>query len=378
MSGLYIHIPFCSSRCVYCGFFSSTAKDLKAAYVEAACEELRIRKDYLKAPVETIYLGGGTPSLLSQKEMDSIFNAIYKYNKVEDASMTEITIECNPDDITPQLAHYIRSAGVNRVSMGAQSFSDEILRFAKRRHNSVQIPKAVECLRNEGISNISIDLMFGFPNESTSQWDRDIDSAIKLGVEHLSAYSLMYEEGTPLYRLLQEGKVKECDDDTYLCMYNTLIDKLETAGYEHYEISNFAKKGFRSRHNSSYWKGIPYCGIGAAAHSFNGHSRQWNISDIKGYIRSIGEGIVPAETEVLSTDSMFDDTVMTRLRTREGIDLALIEKSFGKEYLEYIMKEAKKHIDNGLLELYGNGKRLRLTRQGLFLSDSVMADLMHV
>ena len=376
MAGLYIHIPFCKSRCIYCGFYSTTATELIGEYTNAICKELELRKEYLHESVSTIYFGGGTPSLLSLDETARILNAIYIYNKVEDGC--EITMECNPDDVTTGFAKRLAGLNVNRVSMGVQSFSDNILAFARRRHKSEQIRSAIENLREAGIKDISIDLMFGFPNETISQWNNDIEKAIKLNVEHISAYSLMYEEGTALYKMLDKGAIKECSDDTYLEMYNLLIDKLNDAGYEHYEISNFAKPGFRSRHNSSYWHNIPYLGAGAAAHSYNQESRQWNISNLKEYIRSIEHGIVPYEDEVLSTDSKFDDYIMTSLRTCEGIDINYIKENFSIEYYEYLRKESEPHIKNKLLTLSDDGRRIHLTRKGLFLSDGIMSDLMHV
>lgn len=218
--------------------------------------------------------------------------------------------------------------------------------------------------------------MFGFPDEDIRLWTNDIAQAITLDVEHISAYSLMYEELTPLYKMLQAGKVKECDEETYILMYNMLIDELQDKGYEHYEISNFAKPGFRSKHNSSYWQGIPYIGVGASAHSFNKTSRQWNISNLKQYMEQVKKGYIPAEIEHLSKDSQFDDTVMTGLRTREGVDLAMIKDTFGEEYYTFLNNEAQKHIRQNRLAITDN--RLHLTREGLFISDSIMSDLMHV
>ena len=378
MSGLYVHIPFCKSRCIYCGFYSTTSNDRRKEYVDRLCDELRMRRDYITDEIQTIYFGGGTPSLLSEEEVDRIFNAIYKYYKVAtgDNGEIETTMECNPDDITSDFASFISSSPVNRISMGAQSFSDKMLKFTNRRHSSEQVSQAVNKLRDAGISNISIDLMFGFPNEDTNLWHSDLEQAISLNVEHISAYSLMYEEQTPLYSMLQAGKVKECDEDTYIKMYNMLIDELQDNGFEHYEISNFAKPGKRSKHNSSYWHGIPYIGIGASAHSFNKTSRQWNISDLQQYMESIKEGRIPAEKEELTKDSRFDDTVMTGLRTREGIDLTQIKETFGEEYYLFLYNEALKHIRQNSLLITGN--RLHLTRKGLFISDSIMSDLMHV
>lgn len=380
MSGIYIHIPFCKSRCVYCGFYSTTSLDLRHSYVDAICRELELRSDYLSEPVSTVYFGGGTPSVLAVDDLDRIFNAIYKYNNVRGNSegVVEVTIECNPDDITDEFCSFLSFSPVNRVSMGVQSFSDGLLKFAGRRHDSRQPKVAVERLRRIGIPNISVDLMFGFPKETLEVWENDIDTALSLDVEHISAYSLMFEEGTCLYRMLQRGEVKECDEETSLAMFNLLIDRLEAAGYEHYEISNFAKPGFRSQHNSSYWHGIPYLGLGASAHSFNGSTRQWNISDVRKYIDSISFGHVPAEVEVLTKDNSYDDMIMTGLRTVEGVSLDEVEKRFGKDYLNFLKREASRHVDAKLLKYSDDRRSLFLTRKGLFVSDSVMCDLMHV
>lgn len=381
MSGLYIHIPFCKTRCIYCGFFSTVGESMKDRYVDALCDELKMRRNYIGDAVRTIYIGGGTPSQLSEKNIEKIIDTIYKYYDVEAAEgmdVPEMTMECNPDDVDSNFASFIANTPINRISMGAQSFSDEMLRFAGRRHDSSQIHLAVERLRKADIGNISIDLMFGFPGETEQIWQADLRKAIELDVEHLSAYSLMFEEGTPLYKMLQDERVKEIDEDLSLSMFNTLLDTMNEAGFEHYEISNFARQGFRSRHNSSYWHDIPYLGVGASAHSFNGISRQWNVCDVKQYISSICSGSVPAEVEVLSKDSMFDDIVMTSLRTREGIDLEGIRDKFGTDYLEFIEREARKHVESGLLRYDDGGKRLALTRKGIFVSDDIMADLMHV
>lgn len=381
MSGLYIHIPFCKTRCIYCGFFSTVGESMKDRYVDALCDELKMRRNYIGDAVRTIYIGGGTPSQLSEKNIEKIIDTIYKYYDVEAAEgmdVPEMTMECNPDDVDSNFASFIANTPINRISMGAQSFSDEMLRFAGRRHDSSQIHLAVERLRKADIGNISIDLMFGFPGETEQIWQDDLRKAIELDVEHLSAYSLMFEEGTPLYKMLQDGRVKEIDEDLSLSMFNTLLDTMNEAGFEHYEISNFARQGFRSRHNSSYWHDIPYLGVGASAHSFNGTSRQWNVCDVKQYISYICSGSVPAEVEVLSKDSRFDDIVMTSLRTREGINLEGIRDKFGTDYLEFIEREARKHVESGLLRYDDGGKRLALTRKGIFVSDDIMADLMHV
>lgn len=281
-------------------------------------------------------------------------------------SLEEFTVECNPDDITPELASLLYSLGVNRVSMGAQTFSDKRLAFIHRRHKAYQVKEAVENLRNVGIRSISIDLMFGFPDETVDNWKSDIEQALNLGVQHISAYSLMYEEGTPLYKLLEEGKIKEISEDVSLEMYETLITLLTQAGYEHYEISNFALSGYRSKHNSSYWKRVPYLGIGAAAHSYNLTSRQWNVSDVKLYIK--GDNIIE-DCELLDSTEQYNDLITTALRTREGINLG----SLSEADKLFLTKAANKSIEQGNLIIENN--HLHLTRKGLFISDAVMVEL---
>lgn len=369
MSGLYIHIPFCASRCIYCGFYSTTAKGhLTQRYLRALQRELDLRSTYLSEDITTIYIGGGTPSTLSSDDFAFLGKMLQDARKTAE----EFTVECNPDDITPTLVQSLVSIGVNRVSMGVQTFSDERLRFLHRRHTSADIRDAVDVLRRSSINNISIDLMFGFPKESIADWKWDIQQALALDVEHLSAYSLMYEEGTPLYNMLEKGDVSELNDDIAARMYEELIDALTAAGYEHYEISNFAKKGFRSQHNSNYWRQVPYMGLGAAAHSYDIHSRQWNISDLDKYIERIEQGEIPMERELLDDATRYNDLITTALRTREGIDTRCLDK----EYKDYLLQNARRNIDNGLLTL--DDHHLRLTRKGLFVSDAIMSDLIKV
>ena len=375
MAGLYIHIPFCASRCIYCGFYSTTLPQLQDRYVEAVCREMEFRGE---RDLSTIYLGGGTPSQLSAENLRKIFlyiNKVYgtDFKEAEDVSEMEITMECNPDDITPEFCETLCTLPVNRISMGAQTFSDSRLRFLRRRHTADEVRTAVDRLRKIGIGNISVDLMFGFPDETLEEWKSDIRECLALNVEHISAYSLMYEEGTPLYKMLVEGKIKEIDEELSLQMYETLINMLTAAGFEHYEISNFAKPSFRSRHNSSYWHGTPYIGIGAAAHSFDTVSRRWNVADIKTYIESIERGELPYEREVLDTGTRYNETVMTGLRTCEGVDLKYILDSFGPKYERHLLSNAQKNISLGNLIVEDN--RLRLTRKGIYTSDGITAEL---
>ena len=384
MAGIYIHVPFCASRCIYCGFYTTTTLSSQDRLVRALCSELDMRRDYLldkAAPtspimIDTIYLGGGTPSQLSQENLLRLFDAIY--NKVEQvptfhiSPTAEVTMECNPDDLTPQFAQTIARLPVNRVSMGVQTFSDERLNFLRRRHKASDIEPAIQRLRQVGIGNISIDLIFGFPKQTVNEWATDLQKAIELDVEHISAYSLMYEEGTPLFRLLEQQRVSEIADSQSLDMFNLLVDTLTTNHYEHYEISNFAREGFRSRHNASYWQGIPYLGLGPSAHSYDGNSRQWNISNLRKYMDAIENGTVPMEKETLDEDTKYNDWITTALRTKEGLDLNLLSEA----HREYLLRAAEPHLREGNLVLTNN--TIALSRAGIFISDSVMSDLVKV
>ena len=370
MAGIYIHIPFCKSRCIYCGFYSTTHLDLRQQYVEALCKEIAMRCSDAQ-DIATIYFGGGTPSQLSIPQLHQIFNAIYKYNKV--SSDAEVTIEMNPDDVTEVFADGLCWLPVNRVSMGAQTFDDERLKWLHRRHTSRQVAEALERLRDNGIQNISIDLMYGFPDETLSDWEADIDAALSMDVEHLSAYCLMIEEGTELWRKVGSGKWKENSEETERAMYEFLIDRLEAAGYEHYEISNFARPGFRSCHNSAYWNDTPYIGLGAAAHSYDGLTRSWNIADIRQYIEGIESGKRLFDAETIEGDTRYNDRLTVVLRTREGLNLS----ELSTKYKDYCLKNARRFLDDGLLRLTSD-KHLTLTRRGLFVSDMIISELMLV
>ena len=361
MTGIYIHIPFCKSRCIYCGFYSTTGLELRQRYVDAVYREWQLRQGELRAPLDTIYIGGGTPSQLTTDQLRLLLSALPH-------AASETTIEVNPDDVTDALAATLSHLPVNRVSMGVQTFDDQRLRFLHRRHTAAQVPQAIQRLRDAGIQNISIDLMYGFPDETLDDWRRDIKAALALEVEHISAYCLMIEEGTPLYQM----GVAAADEETERAMYELLTDKLTAAGYEHYEISNFARPGYRSRHNSSYWHDVPYIGLGAAAHSYDGNSRSWNVSDIHQYIEAIEHGKLPSERELLDGNTRYNDRITVALRTSDGLDLA----SLSEQHRYYCLKEAQYFIDDGLLRMDDN--HLVLTRKGLFVSDMVMSGLMLV
>ncbi len=375
MAGLYIHIPFCKRRCVYCDFYSNTDMSLKNQYVEALACEIRTRRDeFLKEPVTTLYFGGGTPSQLDESDFVRIFNVISEVCSPSD--WKEVTIEANPDDLSLDYIRMLKRFPFNRISIGVQSFFDADLSFLNRRHTAAQAIEAVRNCRAAGLDNISIDLMYGLPGQTTEQWNENLSVALHLKPRHLSCYHLTYEEGTTLYERLRTGQIREVNEEDSVAMFSLLIDRLREAGYEHYEISNFALAGFRSQHNSSYWHDKPYIGIGASAHSYNRQSRQWNVSDIREYIRQARIGEFNPEKEIIDEDTRYNDVVITALRTSEGLSLLRLEHCFGKERTEYCLEQAKPFIASGKLILE-NGN-IRLSRSGIFVSDSIMSSLMFV
>ena len=375
MAGIYIHIPFCKRRCIYCDFFSTTQSEKKPTYIHALCQELQIRKGYLQdEEIETIYLGGGTPSQLSQDELESIFTTVYNIYKVrEDA---EITLEANPDDLTPEYVSMLRRLPINRISMGIQTFQEETLKLLHRRHTARQAIEAFQRCREAGFRNISIDLMYGLPGETLDTWKEDLQQAIALHPEHISAYHLIYEEGTALWKLREEHQVEEADEDLSVTLFKTLIDELKQAGYQHYEISNFCLPGLHSRHNSSYWTEKKYLGCGPSAHSFNGSSRQWNIASLDNYLKGIASGKPNYEIEELDLYTRYNDFVITSIRTCWGMSLSRLRSEYGEELYRYCLRMAKSHLEQGVLEIEED--TLRLTQEGIFISDGIMSDLLFV
>ena len=375
MAGIYIHIPFCKRRCIYCDFFSTTQSEKKSAYVHAVCRELEMRKDYLEGEdIETIYLGGGTPSQLFREELEEIFNHIYKVYPVrEDA---EITLEANPDDLTPEYVAMLRQLPINRISMGIQTFQEETLKLLHRRHTATQAIEAFRRCREAGFQNISIDLMYGLPGETLETWKEDLQQAIALRPEHISAYHLIYEEDTVLWKLREQHQVEEADEDLSVSLFSTLIEQLSEAGYQHYEISNFCLPGLHSRHNSSYWTGKKYLGCGPSAHSFNGVSRQWNVASLDDYLKGVEGGQLDYEVEELDLYTRYNDFVLTSIRTCWGMPLSTLRSDFGEELYRYCLRMAKPHLDQGVLEK--SEDVLKLTRKGIFVSDGIMSDLMWV
>ena len=375
MAGLYIHIPFCRQRCSYCAFYSSTLYNIQQKYVDALCKEITLRKEYAgNQPIGTIYLGGGTPSTLTMEQLESIFGTIYSHYPI--APNPEVTIECNPDDLTPEFLTALRRMPVNRISMGIQSFNDAQLKRLGRRHDAAKARQAVANARAAGYDNISIDLMFALPGSSKTQWQETLDTAIALHPDHISAYNLMYEEGTPLHRALERGDFQELSEEENLEQFRMLIDSMKSAGYRHYEISNFALPGRESRHNSSYWNDTPYIGCGAAAHSYNGNSREWNIADIKAYIEGMESGCRDYEIENLTEEESYNDTILTRLRTADGIPLQWMKEKFNDKLNGYMLRAAEKEIALGNLK-EENG-HLSLTEKGIFISDAVIREVIYI
>lgn len=375
MAGIYLHIPFCKRRCIYCDFYSTTMDGRKDEYISALCHELSMRQHYLEDErIKTIYWGGGTPSQLEERHFRTVFDTLARHYELQPDA--EITLEANPDDLTPAYIHMLRRLPFNRISIGIQTFDDETLRLLHRRHTAAQAIDAVRRCQDTGFENISIDLMYGLPKESLQSWEHDLCQAISLHVQHLSAYHLIYEEGTELWRLRRQHRVEEVDEDSSLAFFNLLMDKMKQAGFEHYEISNFALPGRYSRHNSSYWDGTKYMGCGAAAHSFNGVSRQWNIASLELYIKGIREGTIPAEVEQLDVHTRYNDRIITAIRTSKGLLLPALEKEFGKELHDFCLRNARHYLTQGKLTIENDW--LRLTRAGIFISDGIMSDLLWV
>lgn len=375
MAGLYIHIPFCAKRCIYCDFFSNTHMGYKEVYINALIKEMVLRKEYLPdRTIETIYLGGGTPSQLAPAGLGQIIEGVY--NNFQVTAGAEITVEVNPDDINDSYVKGLKKLPVNRVSMGIQSFQDRELLFLNRRHKAAQAIDAIKLLQDNGFYNISIDLIYGLPDQTSEEWDANIRQGLALQVPHISAYHLMYEEGTALYQLKEAGKIQETDEENSLQAFMHLIDTLKSAGFMHYEISNFALPGFISQHNSSYWRNIPYLGIGASAHSYNGQQRDWNVSSIPAYIDGIKKGIPATEGEHLDRFTCYNDAVITGLRTMWGLNLPEVEKKYGADLALYCKKQAEKFIKNGLLN--HENDRLTLSAKGIFTSDNIMSELLFI
>ena len=377
MSGLYIHIPFCAKKCIYCDFYSVGLRNVNwERYINSVIHELNHRKKELTEKINTIYIGGGTPSLMPIYHLKQFISRIYdEISEILD--LEEFTIELNPDDVTNELVATLKEFNISRVSMGVQSFNDDELEFIKRRHSSQQSINAYYNLST--IGNVSLDLIFGLPGQSLKSWEHNLDTILKLRPQHISAYSLMYEHGTPLYLMLQQGRVREIDDDISMEMFKLLIHRLTDAGYNHYEISNFALEGYESKHNSAYWSGMQYLGLGPSAHSYDGKSmRKANPASVNHYINYyMNQPIsdIPFyEEETLSNIDLYNEYIITRMRRLDGIELNDLNLRFGKKLYRYFLNQSEKHIKSGVL-INSNG-HIKLSENGVLISDSIFIDLM--
>ncbi|MDO6603712.1 radical SAM family heme chaperone HemW [Arenibacter palladensis] len=371
MSGIYIHIPFCKQACHYCDFHFSTNMGKKEAMVLALIKEMELRKDEFKdEAVETIYFGGGTPSVLSTAEIDQIIGAVY--NNYTVVSAPEITLEANPDDLSKDKIEELANSPINRLSIGIQSFFEEDLKLMNRAHNS-QEAEACIALAQVYFDNISIDLIYGIPGMTNERWISNIEKALAFGVPHISSYALTVEPKTALKTFIDKGLVPTVDDELAEAHFHILVQKLSAAGFVNYEISNFGKPGYFSRNNTAYWQGKKYLGIGPSAHSYNGIRRGWNINNNAKYIKAIAQNELPMETEVLSKTDRYNEYVMTGLRTIWGVSLERIKTEFGQKFYTYLTQQAQKKMEDGLL--YIENDRLLVSKKGKFLSDGIAADL---
>ena len=371
MAGIYLHIPFCKKACHYCDFHFSTSRQQEEAVITAMHREFLLRKDFLQESVSTIYFGGGTPSLLSPGIISDLLDSIRKNFLVEDE--TEITLEANPDDVSQSQALEWKKVGINRISLGVQSFENRWLQWMNRAHNAAQSQLAIQDLQTAGFTNISIDLIFGMPEQKEEAWLQEIKTALEFQVPHLSCYALTPEPKTVLWHAIEKGEIPPVDGDLQARLFILLMEELEKAGYEHYEISNFSLPGKRSRHNSAYWKHIPYLGIGPSAHSFNGKERMYNVKNNSLYWSQIKSGVLPLTFEELKPAEIWNEYVLIALRTREGIQLKKITDQWGIEQRDQLIRDAKDGISRGLLQLEDD--HLRLTKEGKLLADQIAADL---
>lgn len=370
MSGIYIHIPFCKQACHYCDFHFSTSLKKTGEMVLALAKEIALRKDECAEVIETIYFGGGTPSILQIADLRFLIDEVYRNYKV--IEIPEITIEANPDDLSNEQIIALSKSKVNRLSIGVQSFFEDDLKLMNRAHNANEAKKCLE-FATQYFDNISIDLIYGMPNMSNEKWLQNIETALSFNIPHISSYALTVEPRTALKKLIATGKIDEPKDEVAQEHFQILVDKLSENGFIHYELSNFGKSTYFSKNNSAYWLGKKYLGIGPSAHSFDGVSRSWNISNNSIYIKSIAENKLPSETEILSKNDCYNEYVMTGLRTIWGISLDRIENEFGTDFLEYLLKQSEKFIADDLL--YFDEEILKATQKGKFLCDGIASDL---
>lgn len=374
MAGIYIHIPFCKKACHYCDFHFSTGTEHQERMIQAIAMELAMRKQEIIEPIETIYFGGGTPSIVSPSQIQLLLDTIHTLYAV--VPQPEITLEANPDDITMLHAQQWKSIGINRFSIGIQSFSDTHLEWMNRAHTAAQSKECIEIIRKAGFENFSMDLIYGTPGQTMMDWESDVQQAIELKIPHLSCYALTVEEQTPLFHLIQRGKKEKVNSDLQAAQFNLLTTMASGAGYEHYEISNLALPGMKSKHNSSYWNGASYLGVGPSAHSYHQTIRSWNISNNLSYMQSIEKYERPFESETLSEIDLLNEYIMTKLRLEDGMHEQEMESRWGNQLVSTISMRLERHIQNGKVEKTELG--WKLTNSGKFFADGIAADLFQV
>ena len=373
MSGIYIHIPFCKKACFYCDFHFTVSFKIKEKIITAICQELTTRKDFFdpKETISSIYFGGGTPSVLSIKEIDEILGAVYSHYNVE--KNAEITFECNPDDLTQDYLRELKFVGINRLSIGVQSFNDEHLKWMNRSHDASQSKKSIEYAAEAGFNNITLDLIYGLPQLSNKEWSANLNEALSLPINHLSAYSLTMEENTPYIKLVNQGKYKKPSDGISSNHYQILVQQTTDLGWEHYEVSSFCKPGNYSKHNSSYWSGNKYIGVGPSAHSYDGNSRHWNVSNNKSYLECISTKKRYFESEELTVSNQVNEYLLTGLRTKWGVDVELLSNKYDYNIMSLFEKEIKYWILLNWMEM--KDSNMKLTNKGMLFADHISSIL---
>ena len=374
MAGIYIHIPFCRKACHYCNFHFSTTHHQIEPMMAAIEKEAVLQKDYLSEPIETIYFGGGTPSLLSIHQLQKVMDILQSEYQI--AVNAEITIETNPDDFEEEKLEAWKKMGINRLSIGIQSFFEADLQWMNRAHNAAQADSCIRMAKDAGFDNITIDLIYGTPTLTDEAWKENVDKALSLGIDHISCYALTVEPKTGLEKMIQQKKIEAVDPDKQARHFSLLMQWLAEAGFDHYEISNFSKPGKKSKHNSNYWNGVDYLGLGPSAHSFNGRSRQWNIANNALYIQSLAKDQVPFELEILSSMEQLNEYIMTSLRTMEGLSLETVSRKWSEKELHQIIEIAQKPILQGYMIL--KDKNLILTNAGKLMADGIASDLFFI
>ncbi len=375
MAGIYVHIPFCRRKCYYCDFYKTVNTSLTKKFIGSLKNEIVQRKNYLNNEcVETIYFGGGTPSVLKESELTEILDFLHLHFSV--SPNVEITLEANPDDLSVEYLNEILNAEIRRLSIGIQSFQNEFLKKMNRRHNANQAIEAVENAEKTGFNDISVDLIYGLPGLTLQHWKADLTRVFQLPVQHLSAYHLTYHEGTPFYTWLKKGTLKALKENESILQFQVLIQMAKENGFEQYEISNFAKDRKYSKHNSAYWEGIKYLGLGPSAHSYNGISRSWNVSHIESYIKAVTAGLSYSEEEILTENDKYNEYILTRIRTIWGVSTDLLKTSFGEAKATWFQQNIEKYITTGLVKQQSG--IYTLTEKGWFVSDEIMANLMFI